>query len=168
MSFLLLLEKQNVKDKKNKRVKNAVKAIIIKDGKIAVIQKAEDNKIYYTLPGGSQKKFEDMESALKRECMEEIDCEINIKTLLFIREYIGKNHEFKTRDADIHKVEFFFLCEIKESEKIKNGIKPDKTQIDVLFIEIEKLEKYNFYPKGIIEKIKYVKMNKNIYLGDIN
>ncbi len=168
MSFLLLLEKQNVKDKKNKRVKNAVKAIIIKDGKIAVIQKAEDNKIYYTLPGGSQKKFEDMESALKRECIEEISCNIEIKTLLFIREYIGKNHEFKIRDADIHKVEFFFLCGIKKNETIRNGVKPDKTQIDVLFIEIDKLEKYNFYPKGIIEKIKEIKLKENIYLGDIN
>lgn len=60
MSSLLLLEKQSVKEKKNKKVKNAVKAVILKDGKIAVVQKSESGKIYYTLPGGSQKKFEDM------------------------------------------------------------------------------------------------------------
>ena len=153
---------------KNKRIKNSVKAIIIKDNKIAVIQKSENNKIYYTLPGGSQKKFEDLESALKRECYEEINCNIEIKNMVFIREYIGKNHEFKESDSEVHKVEFFFLCKVEDYTEIRNGIKPDKTQIDVIFIEIDKLEKYNFYPRGIEEKIKHISERGNIYLGDIN
>lgn len=153
---------------KNKRVKNAVKALIIRDNKIAVIQKYEDNKIYYTLPGGSQKKFESLEKALIRECMEEISCKVEIQELIFIREYIGKNHEFKEKDGDIHKVEFFFLCKIDDKEELKNGIKPDRTQIDVLFIEIDKIEEYNFYPKGIEERIKNINIRKEMYLGDIN
>ena len=81
MSFLLLLEKQNVKDKKNKGLKNAVKAIIIKDGKIAVIQKAEDNKIYY-----SEFDLSTLSS------LDEVDIVYNQEISNFLSELVSKKH----------------------------------------------------------------------------
>jgi 8-oxo-dGTP pyrophosphatase MutT (NUDIX family) len=59
------------------RVRHAARAIVIDDeGKIALLHvKSRD---YYKLPGGGVEVGEDYLSALKRECREEIGCEIEV------------------------------------------------------------------------------------------
>lgn len=63
-------------------------------------------------------------------CWELIGCEINVGELIFVREYIGKNHEFSKWDDDLHQVEFYFRCSLKTKPKNEfNGTNPDKTQV---------------------------------------
>lgn len=75
-------------------IRNSVKAIIIKDNKILTMKGKDDDGFYYLLPGGGQNHGETMVEALKRECLEEIGCNVEVLHLQIIREYIGKNHEF--------------------------------------------------------------------------
>ena len=43
-----------------------------------------------------------MLQALQRECREEINCQVEVGDILYIREYIGRNHEFSAVDSDIN------------------------------------------------------------------
>ncbi|WP_460011961.1 NUDIX domain-containing protein [Lysinibacillus sp. CTST325] len=53
-----------------------------------------------------QEHGETFHTTLKRECIEEIGLNIDIKELLHIREYIGKNHEYAEFDFDVHQIEY--------------------------------------------------------------
>ncbi|WP_446483100.1 NUDIX domain-containing protein [Cohnella xylanilytica] len=105
--------------------------------------------------------------AVYRECLEEIGAEIIVKDLIHIREYIGKNHEFAEWDSDIHQVEFYFLCYLKDSNSgLTNGSNPDSNQVAVEWIGLEKIDTVRVYPKalGIIIKNN---IKSNIYIGDV-
>ncbi len=61
----------------NPRVRYAARAILINnDGKIAIFNKSNKNE--YKLPGGGVEGTEDIKEALKRECLEETGCNIEV------------------------------------------------------------------------------------------
>jgi len=69
------------------RVRQAARAIVFdEDGNIALLNAT--NNHYYKLPGGGIEEGEDKEIALKRECKEEIGCDVEIvKEVGIIVEY---------------------------------------------------------------------------------
>ncbi|WP_211231311.1 NUDIX domain-containing protein [Halonatronum saccharophilum] len=75
-------------------IRNSAKAIIIKNGKVLLTKNKSQLEVFYLLPGGGQNKFERLEDALRRECREEIGVDIEVGDIVFIREYIGRNHQF--------------------------------------------------------------------------
>lgn len=89
-----------------KPIRNSAKAIIIYDGKVLLTKNKDQEGFFYLFPGGGQEHGEQLSDALKRECMEEIGCHIRVHDLTYVREYIGKNHQFAEWDADVHQVEF--------------------------------------------------------------
>ncbi len=147
-------------------VRTSTKAIIIKDNALLVILGGgETGEEYYYLPGGGQEKFETLEEALKRECLEEIDVEVIVGDLLFVRDYISRNHEFAAFDPNFHQVDFFFECSLEPGEVPKNGSSPDTTQLGVHWLPLVDLETANLYPK----KLKTVLSSRgSVYLGDVN
>lgn len=59
------------------RVREAVRAVVYdQDGNVAVLNVSQQN--YHKLPGGGVEQGEDISSALKRECQEELGCDIEI------------------------------------------------------------------------------------------
>lgn len=151
-----------------KPIRNSSKAVIIQDQKVLLTKNKDDWGFFYLFPGGGQEASETLIEAVHRECLEEIGAEVIVKDLLYIREYIGKNHEFAEWDSDLHQVEFYFLCRLKDSISIlSNGSNPDSNQVAVEWVDLEKLEEIRVYPKALGEIIK--KNNKsNIYIGDVN
>ena len=90
---------------------------------------------------------------------------------MFIREYIGKNHEYSASDFQVHAIEFMFLCSLKErNENVKNGISPDVGQIGVEWLPLAELLQYRLYPIKMRKYlIGYINGEKPpTYLGDIN
>lgn len=152
-----------------KNIRNSVKAIIIKDKKILLTKNRDEFGIFYLLPGGGQEHKENMIEALNRECQEEISSKVKVKNLLFIREYIGKNHEFAEFDYNIHQIEYMFECEVIDYKNIGVGLTPDSMQIGVEWIEIDKLKDIRIYPKELKKYITSKEIiNDKIYLGDVN
>ncbi len=152
-----------------KPIRNSAKALIVKDGKLLCTKNEDMFGTFYLLPGGGQEKGETLQEALKRECMEEISAEVDIGELKFIREYIGKNHEFKEWDSEIHQVEFIFVCTIKPGSKIGNGIVPDSMQTGVEWLEISNLGACRLYPKTLSTLVSSDGgFSGKIYLGDTN
>jgi 8-oxo-dGTP pyrophosphatase MutT (NUDIX family) len=151
------------------QIRNSAKAIIIKNNKLLCTKNKDQFGIFYLLPGGGQKHFETIKDALKRECKEEISTDIIVKDILFVRDYIGKNHEFAKWDSKVHQIEYMFECDLKEDIKIKNGNTPDNMQIGISWLNLDELKNYRIYPKFINQLLKNNELNKNkIYLGDIN
>ena len=151
------------------RIRNSAKAVIVKDEKLLAIKIQENNSTYYTLPGGGQEHGENLHQALERECMEEIGAKVEIGELIFVREYIGKNHEFSARHAHAQQTEFMFLCSVHQ-DSFDNGSKPDTGQSGTEWIPIKELLNFKLYPQAMRPQlISYFNGGKApIYLGDIN
>lgn len=147
-------------------IRNSAKAIIIRDNKILLTKNKDVEGFFYLFPGGGQEHGEILPKALKRECVEEIGCEVEVGALLHVREYIGKNHEHASFDSDLHQVEFYFACRILSewSDHLKPS-NPDSHQVGVEWIDIHVLKQYRLYPKEISS---HIGGSSKVYLGDIN
>ena len=131
-------------------VRTSTKAVIIQNNALLVIVgRGEIGDEYYYLPGGGQEQFETLEDALKRECFEEIDAKVIVGDILFVRDYIAKNHEFAALAPNFHQVDFFFECRLEAGEVPKNGSNPDSTQQGVYWLPLIELETANLYPKRL-------------------
>ncbi|WP_168124030.1 NUDIX domain-containing protein [Paenibacillus sp. HB172176] len=150
------------------KIRSSVCALIIRNNQILTIKKQEDEVIEYIMPGGGQEFGETLLEALHREVREEVGASIMNAKLIFVREYIGKNHENADRDKGLHIVNHIFSCEIEEENKYE--LEPDPDQIGIEWINIDELEKYKFYPKDLIEELKKIDGSKGneTYIGDIN
>lgn len=152
-------------------IRNSAKAIIIDGEKVLLTRNQDKEGFFYLCPGGSQNHGETLSDALKRECIEEVGLHIEIGKLLHIREYIGKNHEYSTHDYDVHQIEYYFICKLKDNEsKQVEPTNPDSHQVGIEWVHINDLLQYRLYPKEIRKYIiKHTKKEKApVYLGDVN
>ncbi len=92
----------------NYSLREAVRAVVFDEEKnIALLYLSRDS--YFKLPGGGVETGEDVEAALRRECMEEIGCEIkNI-------EPIGYTEEYWKEDTE-RQVSYCYKTELKGSK----------------------------------------------------
>lgn len=151
-----------------KPIRNSAKAIIIENGKVLLTKNTDTSGYFYLFPGGGQEPGEELRESVIRECIEEIGKEINVGQLVYVRGYIGKNHEFAEWDYDLHQVEFYFKCALKSNDGlIGNGDNPDSNQVAVEWVNLDKLDTIRLYPKTLAKKIKDNLLTP-IYLGDVN
>lgn len=152
-------------------IRISAKAIIIDNDKLLLTKNQDDEGYFYLFPGGGQEHGETLEQAVRRECLEEVGKQVEVGSLVFIREYIGKNHEHASFDYDFHQVEHYFICNIEngQSEKTKPA-NPDTNQVGLEWLPIDKLLDYRIYPKELLQQIINYTQNITtpVYLGDIN
>ena len=150
-------------------IRNSAKAIIVKDGNLLAIKIQENSGTYYILPGGGQEHGENLHQALERECKEELGTEVEIGELIFVREYIGKNHELASYHSHAHQTEFMFLCNVNQ-DIFYNGTSPDKGQTGTEWLPIKELLEYKLFPQALrTHLIAYFDSGRSTtYLGDIN
>ena len=146
-------------------VRNSVKAVIIRDNMLLCIRKSDDDGYYYILTGGGQEKDETFIKTLERECIEEIGAKIKVESIKYIREYIGKNHEFRETD-DAHQVEYMFNCTLLEEPNSNNATHLDDGQNGIEWISILGEPEPRLYPKILIGRLKT--NYEEIYWGDVN
>ncbi len=147
-------------------VRTSTKAVIIENNALLVIVgKGEIGEEYYYLPGGGQEQFETLEDALKRECLEEIDVRVIVGDLLFVRDFIARNHKFTASEPNFHQIDFFFECSLEPNQKPKNGTNPDSDQLGVYWLPLSQLETANLYPKALKPALL---ARDRVYLGDVN
>ncbi len=152
-----------------RHIRTAARALIIIDGKLLTIQMRDRSGIFYILPGGGQRHGETLHEGLKRECLEEIGTEVEIGPLLYVREYIGKNHEFHKTHHAFHQVESVFRCTLPDPDDIGPGSEHDKKQIGVEWIPLKELAERRLLPEAIKPFFKNDHFDSgSIYLGDLN
>lgn len=79
MKQLLLLNPENASEEEVLEwpLREAARAVVIdNDGLVALLHVSKEN--YYKLPGGGLDESEDKNAALRRECLEEIGCDVEV------------------------------------------------------------------------------------------
>ncbi|MDX2110179.1 MAG: NUDIX domain-containing protein [Verrucomicrobiota bacterium] len=150
-------------------VRTAARAVIIKDGKLLVVTMQDAKGTFYILPGGGQRSGENLRDTLRRECQEELGCTVDIGELLYVREYIGKNHQFSDNHQSFHQVEIVFRATLTGNCAEDYGPGRDYRQIGLAWLDITELDKYAFFPEALKPYFKDGNVCVvPVYMGDIN
>ncbi|MCM3611157.1 NUDIX domain-containing protein [Planococcus sp. MERTA32b] len=152
-------------------IRNSAKAVIIENDRLLLTKNKDRDGFFYLFPGGGQDHGETLTEAVIRECLEETGADVDVRELLHIREYIGKNHEHASFDSAVHQIEYYFRCELhSKAPYFLHPTNPDSHQVGVVWLLLEELADHRIYPKAIIEPVQKFFDGKieKVYLGDVN
>lgn len=107
-------------------IRCAAKAVIICENKVLLNMCSHDNgDIYYDLPGGGQHKYEDMESAVRREVMEETGYAVKNMRFAALAEDIFMEARLREIEPDYcHRIYHIFAANVAED------VKNEPTELD--------------------------------------
>jgi ADP-ribose pyrophosphatase YjhB (NUDIX family) len=152
-----------------RQVRVSAKAIVVQGGRILLVRNRDADGEWYCLPGGGQAHGETIPHALKRECLEEVGCQVTVGRLLFVRDYIAEHHEFAEQDLGAHQVELMFECKLAPGCAPALGEGPDGMQTGVAWVELAALARSRFYPRALGELLAAgIPTEGARYLGDVN
>lgn len=152
-----------------RQVRVSAKAIVVQDGRILLVRNRGADGEWYCLPGGGQAHGEALADALKRECLEEIGCQVIVGRVLFVRDYIGEHHEFAEQDCGAHQVEIMFECHLAAGCAPELGADPDGMQTGVAWVALSVLARCRFYPRAVADILAVgIPSEGAHYLGDVN
>ncbi len=150
-------------------IRTAARALIVDQARVLAIKMRDASGVFYILPGGGQRHGETLEQGLARECAEEVGSAIEVGELAYVREYIGRNHDFCADHRHFHQLEVVFRCRLKEPERIGQGIEMDKKQIGVEWLSLDTLSTARLYPQVL--KTAFSERDFELavgYWGDVN
>ncbi|WP_226537126.1 NUDIX domain-containing protein [Fictibacillus halophilus] len=154
------------------KIRSSVKALIIHNHHLLTIEKQSSDSKKYIMPGGGQNFNETLSDAVVRECMEELGVKVEPGKLLWVREFISKNHiSDQPMDDQGHIVEHIFEAFLEEIPERFDPMEPDSTQTGVVWLPIDQLSEINYYPKELIPMIQGINSGEStlkVYVGDIN
>ena len=143
----------------NRKIRNSAKALIIKDGKMAVTKISDSKEWWYIMPGGGQNSGETLPQAVCREVEEELGIRIECKDLLFVIEGVSSEK--------FHRVDLVFACEFIEElpDAVLYG---DTNQVGIEWIDISTLNLQPLYPSKLRRQIMNYYEGKayKVYLGN--
>ena len=140
-------------------VRNAAKALIIKDDKMLAIKISDGKEEWYIMPGGGQDAEELLPDAACREVAEEMGLKVEVKDLVFVIE--GLHGE------SFHRVDLVFLCEYKG--KMEDAVlQGDTNQVGYDWLDIKALNTTPLYPSKLRRQIMNLFEGKahQVYLGN--
>jgi 8-oxo-dGTP diphosphatase len=149
-------------------IRVANKAIIIRDDRLLVTVNAGDFQTFYICPGGGQDHGEDAHAGLRRECREEIGCEVVVGELAFLRDYIAADHEFAAQDPWAHQREAYFFCSLVPGAEPALGSEGDTWQTGVKWLPLDGLLDEPLWPKALARWLLAPEADRRGYLGNVN
>lgn len=150
------------------QIRNAARALIIRQDKVLLLKKEGDGRDQrFALPGGAQDPGETLTDALRRECMEEIGAVVDVGELIHVADF------FKRRETEPptrrHVVEFLFRCSVPDDYVPHNGYRPDRHQIDVIWVDLSELGRLPLFPQFLSGCItQHAEVGGARYLGDFH
>lgn len=146
-------------------IRNAARALIVRRGQVLLLKKIGGERgERYALPGGGQDTGEALSDALRRECKEEIGAVIEVGDLIYFADF------FKLRETQPptrrHVLEFLFECRISDDYSPRNGQRPDKHQVDVVWADLQSIAQMPLFPQYLSQFIpRYQRSDQTRYLG---
>jgi len=146
-------------------IRNAVRAVITRNDSILLQRKLDDNgNERYALPGGAQEHGERLMDALQRECEEEIGTRVEVIDLLFVGDYFKQRQTNPPTTRQL--VEFLFACSVEPDYQAQNGPRPDKHQVEVLWVPLDQLVDINLVPADYAKLLVKQKQSR-VYPGQL-
>ncbi|WP_263701421.1 NUDIX hydrolase [Bacillus thuringiensis] len=124
-------------------IRNRSAAIIVQEGKIALIKRIREGETYYVFPGGGIEEGETPEEATKREAYEELGVHIKVGHLITEVEFKGTEYYFNA-----HIIGGVFGSGKAEEFELK-----DRGSYIPLWLPIYELEKVNIKPYEVVRNI---------------
>lgn len=150
-------------------VRTAARAVILRGGDLLAIRIRSEEGDFLVLPGGGQNHGETLRDTVRREVLEELGLAVVPQGLLYLREYVGKNHALRRIHSHFHQVEAVFHCLCEDLSPIGEGRERDRRQVGFEWLPLARLADYPLSPKGLGEVIaKAMKDGSATYLGDVH
>ena len=140
-------------------IRNAAKALIIKDGKMLAVKISDEREEWYIMPGGGQEAEELLPEAVCREVAEEMGIQVKVRDLVFVVEGLY--------GEAFHRVDLVFLCEYMGI--IEHAVlQGDTNQTGYDWLDIETLNRAPLYPSKLRRQIMNLYEGKEykVYLGN--
>lgn len=142
-----------------RRIRNAAKALIIRDDKMLAIRISDGKEEWYIMPGGGQNAEELLPEAACREVAEELGLKVAVGDLAFVIEGL--------RGEAFHRVDLVFRCEY--IGKIENAeLQADTNQSGYAWLDIATLNTAPLYPSKLRRQIMNLHEGRayQVYLGN--
>jgi len=147
-------------------IRNSVKALIVREGKLLLNRCDRDGEIYFSFPGGGQHQYETLGEALRRECLEETGHTVADARLAGIYELVSTSEDMRSKYPDYaHKIYFFFVCSLTGEEST------DPTEMDVhqtgsVWTPLEQCSALNIRPRAAREALHMLLTTQSpVFLG---
>lgn len=148
-------------------VRSTVKLIVVNDGKV-LLNRCNSNPIgeYYSLPGGGQEKYETLDEAIRRECLEETGYSVVPERFVALFEEINVNPGFREEYSQYaHKMLHIFVCRLA-SDAVAEPSETDESQIDCEWVDLSEVVNRNLLPKIVRERFyELLNAEKAVFLG---
>ena len=142
-------------------IRNSVKAVLLRDGKILCNRCAgESGAEYYALPGGGQRPFESMEEALAREVLEETGLTARAGRLLAVAEEIDCRVKARDFPEYAHRIQHIFLAEPAGEGEAVPPAERDYGQTASVWLPLEEADRLPFRPGLLAGKISALAAGK--------
>jgi 8-oxo-dGTP diphosphatase len=129
----------NNMDRNLSNIRVNANAAIIRGEEILVIEFKDENGTHYNLPGGGVHIGESLESAVRRECLEEACANVTVGRLLLVWEYIPSFHDYKYGLKQ--KLGHIFECHLRTGSEPRMLPKPDPSQTNVKWISVSEIKR---------------------------
>lgn len=148
-------------------IRTANKALIVREGRLLVTVNNHDGTEFYLLPGGGQEWGEDRVAGLRRECSEELGCDVEVNGLAFLRTYIGAHHRRAETDGWFHQEEAYWWCTLADDADAAAGTLVDQWQTGVAWKTVAELRASGeFSPCPLLTWLELPAPSRPLYLGD--
>lgn len=148
-------------------IRSTAKAIMIRNEKI-ILNRCfdENNGAYYSLPGGGQNKYETLQDAVIRECLEETGYKVIPTTFVALCEEICTDEKFREMYPEyMHKMYHIFRCDVSGDQPVAPTEK-DSMQLSTEWIDISTLKTIRLLPKVVGDNIdKLINSEAALFLG---
>ena len=139
-------------------MRKRVRGIILDGKNIILMKRQKEGREYWVFPGGMVERGETLESALKRECREELGIDIAVKKLILKKEL----NLYTDRQ-----MEYFYLCE-KTGGQLGTGQGPEFSRYkkvgwgthEPMAVPIGVIARINLLPEEAKEIIKKSSLDK--------
>lgn len=121
------------------------RAVVIKNGKVALLHRKKNGEEYYVAPGGGVEDGETIEQALERELWEETSLKLTKKELWFEDTYNGDRFYYFRCEAEGEKLEL--LGSEKDSDPLTNWYQPE-------WVNLEEVKNIKIYPEDLGTRLR--------------
>ncbi len=133
-------------------IRNSAKALIFRDRSLLLQVCHIDGQRVHLLPGGTQEFGESLGDTVRREVWEETGLRVRVEELLWVQEFIARNHLPVEGDGD-HAVQFFFRCVAATDAEISDGSLPDTAQVGVRWVPLAELPSLTMWPEEVKRRL---------------